>query len=82
MKLKKKYFGVISNGTLRKYFNYDTVQEIIDAHEKHYKNSYNTMIGIIDLETDEFVYPVDIDDSKIQAKRDVINNVYNSITQA
>lgn len=77
--MTKKYFGVISDGIIRKHLNKDTKEEIIEAFNKHYLKSKNNLVGIIDVQTGELVHPVENDPYKKQQRLDVIFYVLNSL---
>lgn len=77
--MRKKYFGVISDGFNRKHINKGTTEEIVDAFNKHYLKSNNSLVGIIDLETGDLVYPIENDPYKKQQRLDAITNVLRSL---
>lgn len=87
MELNARYFGVIScpdtsGKAIRKRYNKDSVEEILEIYKTISENNFFNLIGIVDLDTFELVYPEIIDEDLIKGKLEIINLEYDTATQS
>ena len=86
MELNARYFGVIScpdtsGKAIRKRYNKDSVEEILEIYKTISENNFFNLIGIVDLETFELVFPDILDEDLIRGKMEIIEYEYNTATK-